>query len=105
MKDNSKNGIMRITSAPVGQAPLEIREQWIGVEIPFLEVGMPAGSAHGVLNGETVKPYKAFTVDQTEAIDALRKKSPEAASWWESMGFPKKGGQFTFNAECAEVVS
>lgn len=104
MKDNTKNGRMRITSAPTGQAPLEIREKWIGVEISFLDIGMPTGSIRGVLNGEKVKPHRAFTVDQVEALTALREKSPEAADWWQEMGFPVEGAQFTFNIECAEVI-
>jgi len=104
MKDNTKNGRMRITSAPTGRAPLEIRKAWIGVEIPFLEIGMPEGSVHGVLNGQKVKPHQAFTVDSTEAIRALKKKSPDAANWWKAMGYPIPGVQFTFNVECAEVI-
>ena len=95
---------MRITSAPTGQAPLEIREKWIGVEMPFLEVGMPTGSVRGVLDGKKVKPHKAFTVDQEAALKALRERSPEAADWWKDYGFPVEGAQFTFNAECAEII-
>jgi hypothetical protein len=104
MKDKGKNGIMRITSAPTGQAPLEVREKWIGVEIPFLDIGMPTGSVRGVLDGQKVKLHSAFTVDQVEALSALRKKSSKAADWWARMGFPIEGAQFTFNVECAEVI-
>lgn len=96
--------MMRITTTPSGQAPLAIREKWIGVEIPFLEIGMPEGSVHGVLNGEKVKPQNGFTVDQETAISALRQKSPEAADWWNENGFPMFFGQFTFNVSCAEVI-
>jgi len=95
---------MRVTSAPTGQAPLEIRQKWIGVEIPFLEIGVPTGSVSGILNGKKVKPHKVFIVDQVEALTALRKKSPKAADWWKGVGFPIAGAQFTFNVECAEVV-
>lgn len=102
MKKPSENKVMRITSAPNGQAPLHIREKWIGVEIPYIEIGTP--NAVGVVDHMPVKQYEAFTVNQTDALMALRKKSPEAADWWKDMGFPVPGAYFTFNLKCAEVI-
>lgn len=102
MKKPTGNKVMRITSVPNGQAPLHIREKWIGVEIPFIEMGTP--KSVGVIDGKPVKRHEAFTVNQTEALTALREKSPEAADWWKNMGFPIPGIHFTFNIECAEVI-
>ncbi|MCX6716249.1 MAG: hypothetical protein NT077_04560 [Candidatus Taylorbacteria bacterium] len=104
MKDNTRNGRMRIVKTPSGQVPVAIRNEWIGVEMPFLEVGIPRGSVVGVVNGKKVKPAQCFIVDQQEALNALRKKTPAAADWWNRMGFPWPLGQFTFNAECAEII-
>ena len=104
MKDNTRNRIMRITSVPTGQAPLHIREKWIGVEIPFIELKTPQGPVCGVVDGGLVKVGNSFIVDQVAALTALREKSPEAADWWADVGYPIPGAQFTFNAECAEVV-
>ena len=105
MKDNTKNGVMRITSVPTGHAPIELRKKWIGVEVPLLEVGIPTGLGRSALDSrKTIKPFRGFIVDQVEALTALRRKSPEAADWWQEMGFPIKGAQFLFNVGCGEVI-
>ena len=72
---------IKIISTPPGQAPEQVRKEWIGVEIPFLEQEL-AGIQVGVRSG---KPENegGYQVDTSEAITALRKKSPEAAKWWE----------------------
>ncbi|MFA6158138.1 MAG: hypothetical protein WC763_00720 [Candidatus Paceibacterota bacterium] len=94
MKDNTRNGIMLIKEAPTGPAPLEIRRLWIGVRIPFIEVGRRSDTPNGMV----------FTVDQEVAIRELMKSSLEAAGWWRRQGYPMPEGLFTFNAGCADIV-
>jgi hypothetical protein len=104
MHKHTAKQIMRIKSAPRGQAPLAIREQWIGVEIAYVSVGLPEGTIRGAMSLEEVAKHEVFVVEQNVAIDALRKKSREAADWWNRMGFPMPGTQFTFERECADIV-
>jgi hypothetical protein len=102
-------GVVRFTSAPRGGAPLLIREQWIGVEVPclFSHDGSPqAGdSLHDVVTGMEIPDYPGYIILQTMAIEALRKKSPEAADHWNKAGFPLRPlAIFLFSLESAEVV-
>lgn len=103
MKDKTRDGLMRITRTPSGQAPASIREKWIGVEMPFSHLAKPE-HLNGVMNGAAVESHNGFIVDQQAALDALEKKCPEAAEWWKSMGFPMPFAEFHFDADCAEIV-
>ncbi len=102
-------GTVRFTSAPRGGAPLSIREQWIGVEVPclFSHDGLPqrGDSLHDVVTGMEIPDYPGYIILQTMAIEELRKKSPEAADYWNSSGFPLHSfAIFLFSLESAEVV-
>lgn len=72
---------IRIVSTPPGQAPEWVRKEWVGVEIPVVEQPVK-GIQVGVRGG---KPQNkgGYEVNTADAIEALRKKSPEAAKWWE----------------------
>jgi len=78
---------IRIIGVPPGEAPLEIREQWIGLILPLAD-GQPCAwetKGFGVLTG-TINPEQTigFAVYPHEAMAALREKSPEAAAWWKT---------------------
>jgi hypothetical protein len=102
-------GTIRFTSVPRGGAPLAIREQWIGVEVPCL-FSHDGGSNEGegqrdVVTGLDVPDYPGFIVLQIQALDALRKKSPATADYWNKQGFPNHDlALFLFSLESAEVV-
>jgi hypothetical protein len=72
---------IKIISTPPGQAPEEIRREWVGVIIPLCEQETK-GLQVGVKGGkpENLGGYQVNTLDATKE---LRKKSPEAANWWE----------------------
>ena len=97
-------GRIRITSTPDGEAPLEIREKWIGIEMPCLYYD---GHAHA--SGVVSKKYRgaqaSYVVFQKDAIDALAHVHPEAAQWWNSVGYPThEEARRLFNAESISVV-
>lgn len=77
---------IRITSVPTGEAPLWVREAWVGLVLPVLERTKPGTSQKGVLGGElSPEHFKSFTVLFIDAIAALQQKSKEtgkAADWW-----------------------
>lgn len=103
-------GTIRFTSVPRGGAPFEIREQWIGVEVPclFSHDGVPPNEGDGTYDVETgleVPDYPGYIVLQTDAIEALQRKSPEAAEYWMERGFPfHPFALFLFDHNSAEVV-
>lgn len=96
---------IRITSVPAGDAPLAIREQWVGVEIPVYGVedhgiavmpfgedglaGVITGPQRSVVSGLPVDPddnphLAGFRVETEVAIAALREAGKkEAADWWQ----------------------
>ncbi len=103
-------GTIRLISVPRGGAPLSIREQWIGVEVPcmFTHDGVPPNEGDRTLDVETgfeVPDYPGYIVLQTHAIEALQQKSPEAAEYWMEGGFPNHPfALFLFDHNSAEVV-
>ena len=89
-------GTIRITSVPPGEAPLWVREKWVGLELPtiappqarvYSTVGTVSGpiSCLGLLvaflRGRTEKT-SGYVVSGQAALKALSEVSPEAAAWW-----------------------
>ena len=102
-------GIIRFTSTPHGGAPTDIREQWVGIEVQCLYSYSgkpnPGESIRDVATGQPIPDYPGFVVLQAHALDALRNKSPEAALYWEKLGFPISPAHlFLFDLACATVV-
>ena len=102
-------GIIRFTSAPKGGAPIKIREEWIGIEVPCLfsndGTTREGKGPRDVISNLDVPDYPGYIVLQGMAIEALREKSPEAAKYWNSLGFPNDAfAIFLFSLESAEVV-
>jgi hypothetical protein len=89
---------IRIIAVPPGEAPVEVREQWVGLELPLNEkrgarptsiggFGVWSGpkSAFGQIAGLILGKYvrgKHLVVDGATAIRILHEKSPAAAEWW-----------------------
>ena len=87
---------VRIIAIPPGEAPLWVREKWVGLELPLAR-GPSAGRFHGfgVLSGPSTclrqiwailsgRAHRTlgYPVDATQALEILAKSSPEAAAWW-----------------------
>ena len=92
---------IRIKEIPPGFAPAEIREEWIGVEIPLateeeLKANPPI-SRFGNANGDG---YQVLT---EKAIYALRHSGhPRAADFWEY--FPGSGHYLVFAKNICELI-
>lgn len=76
-------GLIRIIEVPPGEAPRNIREAWVGLELPLaategqgrrMEIMGVLSHMPGVTTG--------YAVEGREAIDRLGSQSPEAARWW-----------------------
>jgi len=87
---------IRIIAAPPGEAPLWVREKWIGLELPltggasprkYLTLGALSGphtfllQLWAAIRGR-VDHIVGFPVETVKAIDILEISSPEAAAWW-----------------------
>ena len=81
-------GRIRIVETPYGDAPEDIRRQWVGVEMPCIWFEPNAESA-GTFSGEYKSAEDAFRVFQKHAIDALEQVNPDAARWWRIRGYPR----------------
>lgn len=104
---------IRIIEVPPGQAPLEVRKQWMGVEIPLYPKQNAAGFEFGVLGGEPdPRNMAGYKVDVDEAICALTEKntaeSSIAAKWWidwrENTLSGRMANAFTFAKEVCELI-
>ena len=101
-------GRIRIVRVPAGEAPLFVRQVWVGLELPCDPyLGYPSGGMErGVLSGqESLFNRCGFSVPQDEALDILEAVSPPAAQWWKEHGFPREGQYFGFAQDEAEILS
>lgn len=99
------NGCLRIIKTPEGEAPLHIRQAWVGIEIRACDFIARCCGTHGVLSGDVVPPRNSYLVSQAVAIDVLAARNPSAADWWRGAGFPKKDHCFAFRTEEVEPAS
>ncbi len=110
---------IRITRLPHGEAPLEIRQAWIGLELPCYPVLghllephrvyerlSTIGHEQGVLSGQDIeRPIFGFSVPQDQAIQILEATRPDAAAWWKAHGFPHQDNSFRFKNDEVEIIS
>jgi hypothetical protein len=112
---------VRIIAVPPGEAPLWVREKWVGLTLPLLRwpsagtfIGFGAVSGPrtclaqiwALLRGRSQRIY-GFVVDASRAVDILDRASPEAAGWWREhaaeLVLPKRS--LIFHAEVCEIVN
>jgi len=104
---------VRITSVPPGDAPLWVREKWVGLELPIRGRAIPctyrtvgavtgpsslAGQLFAVLRRRT-KKTPDYIVGGEAALVALEEVSPDAAAWWRANapGFFQPGRYLVFH--------
>ncbi len=113
---------IRITRTPQGEAPLHIREAWVGIVLPQArgrDGGRRRVAAFGVVSGprtffQTLSRrlrgdylrYDGYSVPTIEALTALDRVNPSAAQWWRQNAphLIKPNGRFVFEAEVCEEV-
>lgn len=77
--------MIRITSAPTGPSPLEIREKWKGIELPYLaRVTLRSDDCYSPDRQFDRMPPRppAYTVDVGAAFEALKAHSLETYEWY-----------------------
>jgi hypothetical protein len=87
---------VRIIGVPPGEAPLGVREKWVGLELPLTRYPAPRDYfTFGVLSQPAeclaqlwavargrARRVAGFAVEGARAIEVLERSSPEAAAWW-----------------------
>jgi hypothetical protein len=108
---------IRITRTPPGEAPVAIREAWVGLELPLLRDKPLRYLGSGVLSGPRslvatllhlitfrLKVYTAYVVPSLAAIEILERADPAAARWWRENAphTVRRGRHFLFSPECCK---
>jgi len=93
---------IKIIATPPGQAPKWVRDGWIGVEIPILK--QPTGGIQMGVCGGKAENAGGHQVATHEAVEALRKKSPEAADWWKKNFSLASISSLVFSKDVCQVV-
>lgn len=114
--------MLQITQVPPGEAPLWVREQWIGLVLPlaqrrqsplaFLTSGVLSGPKTGLsrlaalLTGR-LERQSGYRVDAQAAVSILAGRSPEAAAWWRENAphALRPGRYFVFHRDAGRVVA
>ncbi len=99
-------GVIRIIKTPDGEMPIEVRDKWVGVEIPCLCRSDNDESEVGLQSGQLKSGFRdVYVVKQKDAVAALAKKCPAAAEFWKKRGFPRNDDSFfSFGVDEAEEV-
>ena len=114
---------IKIHSTPAGEAPEEIRDCWVGLTLPILDIGEPQPitfETTGVLS--TPGPLKSFVlrlfntpvktervtgyvVDGFVALAVLNQEHPSAARWWKKNAphVNKQGSSLVFHDWCCKL--
>lgn len=111
---------IRITSVPPGDAPLWVREKWVGVKLQSVLGASPKifpaasvlaspsffASLQRLITGQRRK-VNGYPVRVTSAIAELEKACPEAAMWWRenTPQLVSPSHFFVFEATACEVVN
>jgi hypothetical protein len=114
---------IRIVAPPPGEAPEEVRREWVGLALPLAwgETGARIVGTAGVLSGPRTFLGKLFSalmgrtrwrygyiIDAPQALVLLAEKAPWAAQWWRECAPHcwQPGYRFVFPAEgCVEIDS
>jgi hypothetical protein len=112
---------IRITATPAGEAPLEVRQKWVGLTLPLAAGHREARSfmTSGVLTGPksffaVVRDFllgrlaesEGYVVDATTALEILSKHDPSAAEWWRNSAphLLRRHRKLVFQAAVCELL-
>ncbi|MFH1899033.1 MAG: hypothetical protein ABIJ82_00990 [Patescibacteria group bacterium] len=97
---------IKVRKIPEGNAPEEFRRSWLGVELDAFK--LPSSDQNievDLVSGQPIAPRKVdlYAVRLEEALQALSKKSPEAAEWFRTHS-PSNIDSLTFAAKEVKVL-
>src|SRR5580704_17457412 len=94
---------IRIISAPAGNAPLLIRNRWIGLKLPV----SPRPDREHVRSTKMASEYVGsggYVVEAADALSVLHRSSPTCANWWRRNLPPSAGNQFVFASTICKPI-
>jgi hypothetical protein len=109
-----KSSSILIISVPPGEAPLWVREKWVGLELPvrysapktyftFGILSAPStrlGQFWGMLRGRAER-VSGYVVEASRAVGILEGSSPAAAPWWRENAHHVAPKRYLVFHECA----
>lgn len=116
---NEHHGAVEIVATPAGEAPLWVREAWIGLILPMAPGGdKRRRSSFGVLSAPRTRVgallgtlfntrwVDGYVVPSAEAIRLLAMRNPGAANWWRThTGFADcERAAFIFDAPACRPI-
>jgi hypothetical protein len=96
----------KIVAIPEGEAPPEVRSEWVGLTLPLSRPDQITTHTIGVLSGQLKPSRIGYLVDGRQAVDILATKAPWAAAWWREQA-PHviiNDYQLVFSIEVCEIV-
>ncbi len=103
---NESTGLIKIVKTPAGEAPLWVRQAWVGLVLPCnYNLGFSAGERGVLSQVRFLLNRYGYTVLQDQALAILEDKNFRIAVWWKGKGFPHHDEYFIFSEEEAEMVS
>jgi len=114
--------MVRITKTPPGEAPLEVRNAWVGLVLPLRrgETGPRRILTAGVVTGprsrlgflvaallRRFEPVVGFVIDAAASLEILAEHDASAAEWWRdnAPSTVAPGKALLFHAEVCEIVA
>lgn len=99
--------LARVTCLPDGEAPKEIREQWVGVAFSGRFLGIK--TATGIISGAPMQPRETFAVPYGIAIQTLEAAGRISAAHYFRVHMERRGihplENLLFGAHEVEIVS
>jgi len=110
---------VRIVAAPLGEAPLWVREAWIGLDLPTIRSDLRTYCGAGVLSGPKtfwafftawfggkLAPQSGYAVHVLTAVELLERTRPDAARWWRenTPHLMRRGQAFVFDEPACQPL-
>jgi len=116
-----ENHAIRIIAVPPGEAPLWVREKWVGLELPLaFDAAAHDYRGFGVVSGPPTflrqlwalvrgraERISGYAVEGAHAVDILQSSSSEAAAWWRTHAARHLAPRhyLVFHAHVCEVIA
>jgi hypothetical protein len=111
---------LTITSVPDGEAPVWVRQKWVGLRLPLTTPSQSPGvfRGEGVLTGprtilsaifslltHRTRKTEGYLVNVLEAVAVLERVHPDAAEWWKANAphLVRPNRRFIFQKEAGHV--
>ena len=110
---------VRIIAAALGEAPLWVRQAWVGLDLPTIRPDSRTYCGAGVLSGPKTLwaffaawfggklfPYQGYTVSALKAVELLDAVRPDAARWWRehTPHLMRRGQAFVFDEPACQAL-